>query len=36
MKQKNNLDDWIIYSDSDEIPNLDEFNLKECKKNCPF
>ena len=30
--KKNNLDDWIIYSDSDEIPNLDEFNLKECKK----
>ena len=23
--------DWIIYSDSDEIPNLVNFNLKECK-----
>ena len=26
-----NQDDWIIYSDSDEIPNLKNFDLKKCK-----
>lgn len=30
--KKNDLDDWVIYSDSDEIPNLKEFDLKKCKK----
>ena len=25
---KKNLNDWIIYSDSDEIPNLNKFNFK--------
>jgi beta-1,4-mannosyl-glycoprotein beta-1,4-N-acetylglucosaminyltransferase len=30
--KKKNKNDWIIYSDSDEIPNLELFNLKECKK----
>ena len=30
--KKNNKNDWIIYSDSDEIPNLEFFNLKDCKK----
>lgn len=29
--KKNNKEDWIIYSDSDEIPNLENFNLKDCK-----
>ena len=29
--KKNNKDDWVIYSDSDEIPNLEVFNLKNCK-----
>ncbi len=29
--KKNNKDDWVIYSDSDEIPNLEKFNLKNCK-----
>ncbi len=28
----NDLEDWIIYSDSDEIPNLPKFNLKNCKQ----
>ena len=32
--KKKNKNDWVIYSDSDEIPNLELFNLKECKKNC--
>ena len=30
--KKNNSNDWIIYSDSDEIPNLEIYDLKECKK----
>ena len=30
--KKKNTNDWIIYSDSDEIPNLEIFNLKKCKK----
>ena len=30
--KKKNKNDWIIYSDSDEIPNLELFNLKDCKK----
>ena len=30
--KKKNKNDWVIYSDSDEIPNLELFNLKECKK----
>jgi len=30
--KKKNTNDWIIYSDSDEIPNLEIFNLKTCKK----
>ena len=30
--KKNNINDWIIYSDSDEIPNLEIYDLKECKK----
>ena len=29
---KKNSDDWIIYSDSDEIPNLSKIQLKESKK----
>ena len=29
--KKNNSEDWVVYSDSDEIPNLNMFNLKECK-----
>jgi len=29
---KNNSDDWIIYSDSDEIPNLSKINLKNVQK----
>ena len=29
--KKNDLKDWIIYSDSDEIPNLEIFDLKACK-----
>ena len=32
MIKKNNKNDWIIYSDSDEIPNLEFFNLKDCRK----
>ena len=28
--KKNNGDDWVVYSDSDEIPNLEEFDLKKC------
>jgi len=31
VKKKSN-NDWIIYSDSDEIPNLELYDLKECKK----
>ena len=31
IKKKNN-NDWIIYSDSDEIPNLEFYDLKACKK----
>ena len=27
----NDPNDWIIYSDSDEIPNLKNFDLKKCK-----
>ena len=27
----NKDDDWVIYSDSDEIPNLEKFDLKKCK-----
>ena len=27
----NDPNDWIIYSDSDEIPNLKDFDLKKCK-----
>ena len=34
--KKKNKNDWIIYSDSDEIPNLELFNLKDCKKNSTF
>ncbi|MDC2986904.1 hypothetical protein OAY20_02255 [Candidatus Pelagibacter bacterium] len=30
--KKKNKNDWVIYSDSDEIPNLEFFNLKECRK----
>lgn len=26
--KKNNFEDWIIYSDSDEIPNLETFDLR--------
>ena len=29
---KSNNDDWIIYSDSDEIPDLSKINLKNVKK----
>ena len=29
--KKNNKDDWVIYSDSDEIPNLEKIDLKNCK-----
>ena len=29
--KKNKDDDWIIYSDSDEIPNFEKFDLKKCK-----
>ena len=29
---KSNNDDWIIYSDSDEIPDLSKINLKNIKK----
>ena len=29
--KKNNGNDWVIYSDSDEIPNLEIFNLRYCK-----
>ena len=29
---KENSDDWIIYSDSDEIPNLSKINLKKINK----
>ena len=29
--KKKNLEDWVVYSDSDEIPNLDTFDLKKCK-----
>ena len=29
--KKNNNEDWVIYSDSDEIPNLEKFDLKSCK-----
>ena len=29
--KKYHQNDWVIYSDSDEIPNLEMFNLKECK-----
>ena len=29
--KKNNHDDWVIYSDSDEIPNLENFKLEKCK-----
>ena len=28
--KKNNHDDWVIYSDSDEIPNLENLNLEKC------
>jgi beta-1,4-mannosyl-glycoprotein beta-1,4-N-acetylglucosaminyltransferase len=27
-----NANDWVIYSDSDEIPNLDQFEIKKTKK----
>ena len=27
----NKDNDWVIYSDSDEIPNLEKFDLKRCK-----
>ena len=30
--KKKNKNDWVIYSDSDEIPNLEFYNLKECRK----
>ena len=29
---KNDKEDWIIYSDSDEIPNLEYFKFNTCKK----
>ena len=29
--KKNKDDDWVIYSDSDEIPNFEKFDLKKCK-----
>ena len=29
--KKKSSDDWIIYSDSDEIPDLEKIDLKECK-----
>ncbi len=31
LKKNYDSNDWIIYSDSDEIPNLMDFNLKTCK-----
>ncbi len=30
--KKNNPDDWVIYSDSDEIPNLNEIDLRNSKE----
>ena len=30
--KKNNDEDWVIYSDSDEIPNLKNFRLEKCNK----
>ena len=34
---KNDKEDWIIYSDSDEIPNLEYFKFNTCKKkSCPI
>ena len=30
--KNNNPEDWIIYSDSDEIPNLEEINFRNCKE----
>ena len=30
--KKNNNEDWIIYSDSDGIPNLKNFSLEKCNK----
>ena len=29
--KKGNSNDWIIYSDSDEIPNLENFDLRKCE-----
>ena len=29
---KNNLNDWVVYSDSDEIPDLSKIDLKQTKK----
>jgi len=31
IKKNNNSNDWVIYSDSDEIPNLEYFDLRKCK-----
>ena len=31
IKRTNSSNDWVIYSDSDEIPNLEYFDLRKCK-----
>ena len=31
MRLKKEFNDWIIYSDSDEIPNLENFDLRKCE-----
>ena len=33
---KDNNEDWLVYSDSDEIPNLEKIDLKKSKKKNNF